>query len=150
MLLWGKKKFWFDKNNYDFFERKHDEKYTPKGKEIVSEWFAKREVTDYVRFVIVIEFWIRECVDVVVEDEKGNKKEKSKGKLEMDFNSEMVKNYEKGGRRKFQYGEVKGTFHHFIKLLYERLIKSELQKYEKKLKEESKEIFNELKSALEE
>lgn len=140
---------WFSKHQYDFFERIHDEKIKPDGKQVKSEWFAKREINDYVRFIITIEMLARRCVDVVVEDD-GEKTEKAKGWIEVVMDSQMEKNYEKEKRRKFQYGETKGTFDHFMKLLYEKaVIKRKIEQYDLKLKMESLDLLETIKEAVE-
>lgn len=140
---------WFDKNKFDFFEKAHDEKINPDGKQIKSEWFARREVNSYVRFIFNVEILVRRCIEVVVEED-GEKTEKHKGWIEIVINSEMEKNYEKEKRRKFLRGEIKGTFDNFMKILYEKTVaKRSLDVTEGKLKTESLELLETLKDVVE-
>src|SRR3989338_5705430 len=60
---------WFEKYGYVAFEKKHSEKSTSTGKYMESIWKASREVTDYVVFRITIEIWLRDLVEIAVEEE---------------------------------------------------------------------------------
>ena len=64
--------------NYDCVEKKHSEKSGATGTYIESNWYMERKVTYYVKFVIEIEFLVRDMNTVVVEDEDGNKKKETR------------------------------------------------------------------------
>ncbi|MBI4448142.1 hypothetical protein HY643_04120 [Candidatus Woesearchaeota archaeon] len=130
---------WLLKFNYDFLEKKHDEKIMPTGKELVSEWGIMRKVSDYVKFNIEIEIRIRGMTTVMVE----GKGKMNKGWLEILFNANIEKNYMK------KFSEEKGTFSHFTKEIYEKyIIKAQLKNYEDKLLYEVTELHNEMKESL--
>jgi len=59
---------WFNNNKYDFWEKGLSEKDTGPGKELVSEWIAQREVTDYFTYDIEIKFLARDLQKVTFED----------------------------------------------------------------------------------
>src|SRR3989344_7908643 len=53
-------KNWISKRKYDFTEKKHSDKITGLGHEIKITWVNDREVTDYIKFHIDVEFFITE------------------------------------------------------------------------------------------
>lgn len=130
--------------NYDVIEKKHTEKNGSTGAYIESNWYLERKVTYYVKFIIEIEFIVKDLNNVIVEEEDGNKKKKNQCRIEIVFNSKMQKNYLKN------FSEKKGVFSDFLRVIYEKyLAKSRLKDYEDKLEAESLDLINDLKEKLE-
>lgn len=132
-------KTWLRKHKYDFYEKKHYEK-EPKSKYMELIWVAERYVNDYVKFNIKVEIWMRNAKPV----EGG----KMQGRVEFIFNSDMEKNVDIKGVKKFSTAE-KGNFMDFIREFYEKyIIKSRLEDLETKLFEETKDLIENIRLAL--
>jgi hypothetical protein len=130
--------------NYDCVEKKHSEKSGATGTYIESNWYLERKVTYYVKFIIEIEFLVRDMNTVIVEDEDGNKKKRNQGRVEILFNAKMQKNYLKN------FSDKKGEFSDFLRVIYEKYIgKNRLKDYEDKLEAEARDLLEDLKEKLE-
>lgn len=129
--------------NYDCFEKKHSEKTGSTGTYIESNWYMERKVTYYVKFIIEVEFLVRDMNNVVVEDSDGGKTKKNQGRVEVVFNARMQKNYLKN------FSEKKGEFSDFLRAVYEKyLAKQRLKSYEDKLEAEARDLLDDLKEKL--
>ncbi|MFH1638530.1 MAG: hypothetical protein ABIB71_08950 [Candidatus Woesearchaeota archaeon] len=116
---------WLNKHGYDFYEKKHTEKDSATGKYMELIWVAGREVSDYVKFHIKVEIWMRNA--------KPAENGKMHGRVEFIFNSDMETNVDIRGVKKFSPDD-EGTFTHFIKDLYEKyIVKAKMEKMEEKL-----------------
>lgn len=128
--------------NYDCIEKKHSEKTGATGTYIESNWYLERKVTYYVKFIIEIEFLVRDMNNVIVE-ENGRKTKKNHGRVEIVFNSRMQKNYLKN------FSEKKGEFSDFLRVIYEKYLAAKrLKEYEDKLEDESRDLIDDLKEKL--
>ncbi|MFA5887853.1 MAG: hypothetical protein WC852_04040 [Candidatus Nanoarchaeia archaeon] len=134
--------------NYDCVEKKHSEKSGATGTYIESNWYLERKVTYYVKFIIEIEFLVRDMNTVVVEDEDGNKKKRNQGRVEILFNAKMQKNYL--NNFKDDSKSKQKSFSDFLRVIYEKYIgKKRLKDYEDKLEDEARDILEDLKEKLE-
>ncbi len=131
---------WFMKMGYVFAETKHAEKDKSTGRDVESEWSAVRKVTGYVKYKIDIKINLKDYKEIVVE-QNGDKIRTGTGKLEVYFNSELEKNYEK------QFSERKGEFTHFLKEIYEKYVtKEKLIKLKDKLEKETLNLYDSIKA----
>ncbi|MFH1065441.1 MAG: hypothetical protein V1734_02970 [Nanoarchaeota archaeon] len=134
--------------NYEVIEKKHTEKNGSTGAYIESNWHLERKVTYYVKFIIEIEFLVKDLNTVIVEDEDGDKKKKNQCRIEIVFNSKMEKNYLKTFRDDTKSKQK--SFSDFLRVIYEKYIaKNTLKDYEDKLEAESLDLINDLKEKLE-
>lgn len=134
---------WAGQYHYDCIEKKHTEKKGSTGTYIESVWYMERKVTYYIKFIIEIEFVIRDMNNVVVEEPDGTKKKRNEGRFEIVFNSKMEKNYLKN------FSEKQGEFSDFLRVIYEKYIgKLRLKSYEDKLEDESRDLLDEIKERL--
>lgn len=128
---------WLRLHSYDFFEKGRSEKVTSTGKYIESNWVAEREVTPYVKYKMKINILVRDLTDVAVE-KHGKTIKMQRGRVEVDFKTEMEKNYMKDGRRRFN---PEKEFQEILRVFYERYVaKQELSKQEDKLLLESQDF----------
>ncbi|RME54431.1 hypothetical protein D6777_03840 [Candidatus Woesearchaeota archaeon] len=136
---------WFKKHKYDNFQKGHSQKPTPGGGYFEGTWKAVKEVTDYVKFDITVDIWLRDMQDVAIEKE-GKTIKANKGNIEITFNANMEKDYAK------QFTNRKGEeteFLKFLRELYEKyVIKSKLSEYEDKLEYEAKDLIEHVKKHL--
>ncbi len=131
---------WLVDENYDVTEGKYQEKVNPNGKEVEIEWEALKEITDYFRFKISVNWRIIGLKDVEVE--KDNAKIKlNKGNLEIKVKAVLEKDYESRWE--------KNAFFNFLRGIYDKyIIKSRIEHYEEKLFSEADEFLAEIKSFL--
>ncbi len=137
---YGAVQAWLNQQGYDFFEKKRAEKDTATGRYMELIWLAEKYVSDYVKYDMKIEVWMRDAKPV----EGG----KMQGRIEFIFTSKMHKNVDIRGVKKFS-NEDKGTFMHFIKEVYEKYIaRLTLEKLEKKLFNETMDFVNKIREAV--
>jgi len=125
---------------YKIEERVYTEKSKPNGKEIEIFWIAKRKISDYFRFRINVNWLILGMSDIEVQKD-GVKVKVNKGSLEIKFTAYLEKDYE---QRWENNAAVK-----FLRGLYDRyIIKSRIETYEDKIKEETDEFIAQAKAFL--
>lgn len=54
--LYKNVKSWFKSNSYDYFEKENTEKNKPQGNTLIIKMRARREIDDYVRFRLEVDF----------------------------------------------------------------------------------------------
>jgi len=111
--LYSNIKDWFDDHDYNFNEDTHQTKANQKGKSIKYLWTAKRKVTEYVLFVIKVNFYITEY----------SEKERE---LELEIESNLELDYE----NKWQDTEVKNKVFKIFNTLFKN---QEIGSFKKKL-----------------
>ena len=89
--LYGEMKGWFDEYKYDFEEKTYSEKDGSKGKEIVIEWRAEREVTDHIKYHVDINFRFTGLVPASDNFVKGTAKITFLASLETDYKEQWDK-----------------------------------------------------------
>jgi len=125
---------------YKLEERLYSEKSKPNGKEIEVFWMAKRKISDYFRFRINVNWLTLGMNDVEVQKD-GVKVKMSKGRLEIRFTAFLEKDYE--------HRWENNTVVKFMRGLYDRyIIKSRIETYEDKIKEETDEFIAQAKAFL--
>jgi len=133
--LWKDMRKWFNKYNYDFWEKDHTIKELDKGTEIVAHWVAEREIDDYVKFVIEVKFTFERLKKV---------NGKMEGTYILIFFSYLNLDY----RKKWQ----RNRFYKFLFFLYNNyIINRKIQGvYEAKLYDELMDVYELFKNKLKE
>ncbi|MFH0798294.1 MAG: hypothetical protein V1906_02685 [Candidatus Woesearchaeota archaeon] len=136
---------WLTQHGYDIFQKGHSQKQTGSGGYLEANWEAFKETTEYVMFKVKVDIWLRDLNDVAVE-RNGKTVKMNKGNIEITFNSEMVKDYNKIFATKD--GEIK-PFHKFIKEVYEKhVVKARLSALEDKLLIETQALMDHIRTFL--
>ncbi|MDP2628616.1 MAG: hypothetical protein Q8P15_01820 [Nanoarchaeota archaeon] len=121
-------------------ESKYKEKLTGTSKFIDIEWNGTREVTDYFKFDIKVEFKIENMTEVeLVKD--GVKMKTNKGAVQVKVKGTLVRDYK---------GKFETTpFNKFLRSTYERwVIPSRIEDYEEKLFGDCDEFLSQVKAFL--
>src|SRR3989338_7331815 len=101
----------------------------------------KKEVNEYIRFVIEMDFLIVGVEDVEIEQD-GLKSKANKGEIEMKINAYLLKDYEDNWS--------KNAFMTFLRETYDKfIIRSRIESYEDDLYSETYKFVNEIKAFLE-
>lgn len=136
---------WMTQHGYSIMQKGHSQKQTGSGGYLEANWEALKEATEYVQFKIKVDIWLRDLNDVAVE-KNGKAVKMNRGNIEITFNSEMSKDYNKIFATKD--GEAT-AFHKFIRGIYEKhVIKSKLSAMEDKLLAETQSLMEHAKSFL--
>jgi len=131
---------WLKEEGYDVTEKSYSEKVTGDSKQIEITWEDTREVSDYFRFLIKVEWQILGMKSVEVQ--KDDKKIKmDSGSMEVKFKGVLLKDYEDRWENQ--------PFWKFMRGVYDRyVIKSRIDEYQIKLIEEVEDIVSQCKSFL--
>jgi len=131
---------WLREDAYDVFEKKYAEKVKGDSKEVEISWSAEKEISDYFKFVITIDWLILGMKTVEVQKD-GSKVKMESASVELRFKAMLVKDYED---RWENY-----PFWKFMRGVYERyIIKNRIDQYQVKLLEELEELIAQCKSFL--
>jgi hypothetical protein len=131
---------WLKDEGYDVFEKSYSEKVTGDSKQIEITWEATREISDYFKFMMKINWQIlgMKSVDVQKDDKKIKM---DSGSLEIRFTGVLIKDYEERWENQ--------PFWKFMRAIYEKyIIKSRVEDYQIKLLSEVEEIIAQCKSFL--
>jgi len=131
---------WLKDNGYGTSENEYTEKISATGKEIQLDWEAKKEVSDYFRNIISVKWHIIGMTDVEAEKE-GKKISTNKGELKITITAEMEKDYEKRWEDKPSWKFMRGVYDKYI-------IRTTIDEYESRLKDETLEFISQIKSFL--
>ncbi len=126
---------WFKTNDYGNVERKHTEENKSGNLSLKLSWVPEKKVDEYVKFHINIDIKVK-AKQVLVKNKKmyqGNILIELEATLEKDYDSEWSGSITK----KF----IRGAYDKFIS-------PDRISKYEKKLKEEVKDLQSDIKSYL--
>ena len=131
---------WLKEEGYDVFERAYSESISGDSKKVEIKWEATREVSDYFKFMITMEWLILGMKTVEVQKD-GKKVKMETGALEIKFKGVLVKDYEDRWEN--------APFWKFMRGIYEKyIIKVRIDDYQIKLLSEVEEIINQCKSFL--
>jgi len=131
---------WLKDYQYLIIEKKYSEKIKSDGKEIEVEWMNLRKISDYFRFRIRMITRVIRMVSVEVQEE-GVKTTKDKGEIEIKFEAYLEKDYENRWEENAIFKFLRGMYDKYI-------IKSRIEFYEDKLKDETDEYINQIKAFL--
>lgn len=127
---------WLSRYRYDSQELNYKETVGENGKNIYAEVYCEKKISDYIKYVIEVEIYIKDLVNVEV---KG--KNKQRANIEFVFDAYILKDYEKDWEDK--------AFLRFIRESYDKFIgRPKLEQYETELKGELEKLMRELKSFL--
>ena len=90
--LYSELKGLMDDKGYDFNEDGHVEKLKSTGKVIKIDWTFEREITDYIKYVVVVKFLLQEIVPASESLVNGKFKMTASGKVVLDYKGEWGKN----------------------------------------------------------
>jgi len=131
---------WLMNENYDLFERKYTEKVKGESKDVEVKWEAMKEISDYFRFVIEVQWVILGMKSVEVQQE-GKKIKIDSGVVDIRFKASLVKDYESRWENH--------PFWKFLRGFYDRyIIRSRVEQYEERLLGEINEYIAEIKGLL--
>lgn len=126
--------------DYKLIEKKYEEEITGDSKKVEIQWEAKKKISDYFQFFIKVDWRFLEMKDVEVVKE-GKKVKMNSGIAEIKVAGILVKDYE--------HRWEDNPFWKFLRGIYDRyIIKSRIDKYEDKIKEEVDEFVAQCKSFL--
>lgn len=129
-------KSFFDKHEYDFYEKEYIDELKESGKDSSIKWETEKKVDDYVKFHIEIRIRFYNLRDV-----EGKKGLMNKGKVSFRIEAFIEKDYEQNWETSFMARFWRGVYDNFV-------IKGKLEQRKKDLLDESYEVFNEIKSFL--
>ncbi len=131
---------WFTNEGYKITEKAYAEEITGDSKKIELEWQAKRKISDYFQFLIKTRWQVLGLKNVEVQRE-GKKIKLNSGQVEINLIGVLIKDYEHKWEDKPIWKFFRGIYDRYI-------IKSRIDKYEAKLKQEAEEFIAQAKSFL--
>lgn len=131
---------WLKDHGYNLTEPNYKEKLSGGGKEIIIKWEAKKMITDYFLYEIVLDWHILGMKDAEVEID-GKKVKTNKGELEIAFKGTVVKDYEKRWEDKPVHKFLRGVYENYV-------IRATIEEYEDDLEAQTKELISDLKAFL--
>lgn len=121
-------------------ESKYTEKITGNTKDITIEWNGRKEITDYFRFDIKVEFRILHLSKVELNQE-GRKIKTNEGSVQIKIKGELVRDY----KGKFEINASKK----FMRSIYEKwVIPSRIEEFEAKIAGDCDEFLSQAKAFL--
>lgn len=127
---------WASVQNYDFVEKGHEHEETEEGSSLMIKWILERKQDDYSEFCIEIKISGSGIKEVI----KGKHK-LFQGKITIKFESYIRKDYEERWEAKPFAKVIRGIYDKFV-------LGAHFAKYEKKLKDETYDIYEHTKSYL--
>jgi hypothetical protein len=131
---------WIKDNGYGIAEKEYTEKVGPNGKEIMLEWEGKKGVTDYFKNILKVKMRVLGLKDVEVEQE-GKKINTNKGDLTFELTATLEKDPEDRWEKKPLWKFLRGIYEKYI-------IRTTVDQYEDRLKDDAKELISQVKSFL--
>ena len=126
--------------NYDVFERKYQEKVSGDSKDVEIKWECMKEISDYFRFVITLDWLILGMKKVKIKKDD-QEISMDTGLLEIKFSALIVKDYENRWENH--------PFWKFLRGIYDRyIIRTRVEQYQEKLMEEITEYISQIKGLL--
>ncbi len=127
-------------SKYDVSEPAYSEKTTPEGKEIQIRWEARRKISDYFRFTLVVD-WLVLGLTAVEAEKAGARVKMNKGSVEVKITAFIDKDYEERWET--------NAIAKFFRGIYDRyVVRSRIERYEEKMAVEVDELIAQLKSFL--
>jgi len=112
--LYKDMRMWFNKYSYDFQEKEYKRKDADAGQEIKITWVATKEIDDYCRSEIKVEFFLQYVMDI------GNSLKK--GFLQIKFWAKVILDYQNKWQAK--------PLGNFLFFMYNNfIIKNKIEKY---------------------
>ena len=131
---------WLREENYDLFETNYTEKVKGDAKQIEIKWEAHKEISDYFKFMIKLQWMILGMKTVEVMKE-GKKVKMDSGLIEIKFSSFLIKDYEHRWEEHALWKFLRGLYDRYI-------IRSRIDDYEIRLLQETDELISQCKAFL--
>lgn len=131
---------WLVEEGYKLTEKVYSEEIIGDSKKIDIEWEAKKKISDYFRFVIQARWVIIGLRNIEVQRE-GQKIKMNSGQVEIKVRGILVKDYEHRWEDKPIWKFLRGIYDRYI-------IRSRIEQYEEKIKNEVEEFIAQCKSYL--
>jgi len=131
---------WLTDFEYFIEEKGYVEKTKPDGKEIEVHWIARREISDYFRFILKIDWLILGMSNVEITKENVKVKA-NKGSLEIKITAFLEKDYENKWESTAFVKFLRGAYDRFI-------IRNRIEDYMDKVAEELDEFVAQTKAFL--
>lgn len=131
---------WFETRGYIFQEKEYkDEESGPTTKTLEIKWYTEKEVDDYFKFVIELQYLVLGLESAEVE-EAGVKRETNRGEIEFRVKSYILRDWQ----NKWERGFLK-----LIRGIYEKyIISARIEGYEDEIYEETYKLMDEIKAFL--
>jgi len=131
---------WLVGEGYKVTEKVYSEEIAGDSKKVEIEWEAKKKISDYFRFVIKARWMVLGLKNIEVQRE-GKKLKMNSGQVEIKLSAILEKDYENRWEDH--------PFWKFLRGIYDRyIIRSRIDQYEDKLKEEVEEFIAQSKAFL--
>ena len=131
---------WLVGESYKVVEKVYAEEITGDSKKIEIKWEAKKKISDYFRFLIQVDWIILGLKSVEVQRE-GKKLKMNSGQVELKIKGVLVKDYEHRWEDRPIWKFLRGVYDRYI-------IKSRIEDYEDKIKNEVEEFIEQSKAFL--
>ena len=129
-------KDWLEFHGYSFFEKEYIDTLKESGKTLSISLVGEKKADDYAKLYIAIKIKAEDAKEI--EYKKGTG---IKGKITVNFESEVERDYEKEWEKSFLL--------RFIRAVYDRFIrKSKLDEYHNELEDETNDLYNKIKDFL--
>ncbi|MBR9682997.1 hypothetical protein GOV03_00465 [Candidatus Woesearchaeota archaeon] len=110
---------WLKEREYEWHEKGQKHKVpTPKGAELEWNWEGRKEVTDYIKYVLGIKAHLWDITEVKV-DQGRRKKKLMNGRIQLVMSGQVITDWQK------KWG--KNKFTKFLGRLYEKMIRREIE-----------------------
>jgi len=123
---------WFNDESYGLKEKEYTERISNLGKEIILKWEASKEVTDYFKNVIEVNWHILGMKDAEIERD-GKKENTNKGEVKITLKASIVRDYEENWEKKPMWKFMRGIYEKYI-------IRTTIDQYEKRLTDKTKKL----------
>lgn len=131
---------WLNDQGYKVTEKTYSEQVTGDSKKIDINWEAKKKVSDYFKFVIKMDWQLLGLKNIKVKKEDKEISMNS-GSIEIKFKAIIVKDYENRWEDQPFWKFLRGVYDKYI-------IRSRIDDYEDKLKDDLDELIAQSKSFL--
>ena len=129
-----------EETGLDLIEDKYEEKLAGDLKELIIDWTGTKEITDYFKYEIKINFKARRLKEVEIQ-KAGAKVKTNEGSIAVTLKGTLVRDYE----GKFE----KSAGQKFMRSIYEKwVIPARIEEYEGKLAEDCDEFLGQAKAYL--
>jgi len=131
---------WFELYGYDMQELEYRDSIEGNGKHLEIKWRAKKQIDDYLQFVIVTNFLVLGFESIEI-DRDGAKVKTDKGEVEINISASLEKDWQD------KWAET--GYAKVIREIYDKyIIKSRIESLEGELYEEVYKLIDEVKSFL--
>jgi len=131
---------WGDEHGYEVKEEKHTEIVVEKGKEVKVPLALEKKASDYVKFHLKVSVELKELEDVMITKGKG-KERLNKGNVDLGMKAVIETDYDNKWEKKPMFMFLKGLHDKFLR-------KSEVESFEKELKSNLLNLYDELRAHL--